>query len=96
MAMTADTPTIVFVHGAWADATGFGGSIRALRERGFVAIGAANPLRHLAGDAASLAALLGTISGPMVLVGHSYGGAVLSNAAAWVDARRGREHPAAA
>ena len=79
--MTAGSPTIVFVHGAWADATGFGGSIRALRDRGFAAIGAANPLRHLTGDAASLAALLGTISGPIVLVGHSYGGAVLSNAA---------------
>ena len=80
--MAADTPTIVFVHGAWADATGFGGSIRALRDRGYTAIGFANPLRHLTGDAASLAALLGTISGPIVLVGHSYGGAVLSNAAA--------------
>jgi hypothetical protein len=52
--MTADAPTVVFVHGAWADATGFGGSIRALRDRGFAAVGAANPLRHLAGDAASL------------------------------------------
>ena len=80
--MTAGSPTIVFVHGAWADATGFGGSIRALRDRGFAAIGAANPLRHLTGDAASLAALLGTISGPIVLVGHSYGGAVLASAAA--------------
>ena len=79
--MTADTPTIVFVHGAWADASGFGGSIRALRDRGYTAIGAANPMRHLTGDAASLAALLGTISGPIVLVGHSYGGAVMSNAA---------------
>jgi pimeloyl-ACP methyl ester carboxylesterase len=79
--MAAATPTIVFVHGAWADATGFGGSIRALRDRRFAAIGAANPLRHLTGDAASLAALLGTISGPLVLVGHSYGGAVIANAA---------------
>ena len=79
--MTADTPTIVFVHGAWADASGFDGSIRALRDRGFAVIGAANPLRHLTGDTGSLAALLGTISGPVVLVGHSYGGAVMSNAA---------------
>jgi pimeloyl-ACP methyl ester carboxylesterase len=71
----------VFVHGGWADATGFDGSIRALRDRGFAVIGAANPLRHLTGDIASLAALLGTISGPIVLVGHSYGGAVMSNAA---------------
>ena len=80
--MPADTPTIVFVHGAWADASGFGESIRALRDRGFAAIGFANPLRHLTGDAAYLATLLGTLSGPIVLVGHSYGGAVLSNAAA--------------
>jgi pimeloyl-ACP methyl ester carboxylesterase len=79
--ITSDTPTIVFVHGGWADASGFDGSIRALRERGFGAIGTANPLRHLGGDAASLAALLGTISGPLLLVGHSYGGAVISNAA---------------
>jgi pimeloyl-ACP methyl ester carboxylesterase len=79
--MTANTPTIVFVHGAWADATGFDGSIRALRDRGFAVIGAANPLRHLTGDTDSLAALLGTISGPIVLVGHSDGGAVMSNAA---------------
>jgi pimeloyl-ACP methyl ester carboxylesterase len=79
--MAAETPTIVFVHGAWADASGFGGVIRVLGDRGFTAIGMANPLRHLTGDAAYLAALLGTISGPIVLVGHSYGGAVMSNAA---------------
>jgi ribosome biogenesis protein Tsr3 len=58
--MTADTPAIVFVHGAWADARGFGESIRALRERGFAAIGFANPLRHLAGDAAILSAVEAT------------------------------------
>jgi pimeloyl-ACP methyl ester carboxylesterase len=52
-----------------------------LRDRGFAAIGFANPLRHLTGDAAYLAALLQTISGPIVLVGHAYGGAVMSNAA---------------
>jgi pimeloyl-ACP methyl ester carboxylesterase len=80
--MASETPTIVFVHGAWADASGFGESIRAVRDRGLAAIGFANPLRHLTGDAAYLGALLGTISGPIVLVGHSYGGAVMSNAAA--------------
>ena len=53
--MPADTPTIVFVHGAWADASGFGESIRVLRDRGFAAIGFANPLRHLTGDAVYLA-----------------------------------------
>jgi pimeloyl-ACP methyl ester carboxylesterase len=79
--MPADTPTIVFVRGAWADASGFGGSIRALSDRGFATIGFANPLRHLTGDGSYLATLLRTISGPLVLVGHSYGGAVMSNAA---------------
>jgi pimeloyl-ACP methyl ester carboxylesterase len=81
MMMAAETPTIVFVHGAWADASGFGESIRALRERGFATIGFANPLRHLTGDAEYLADLLKTIPGPIVLVGHSYGGAVMSSAA---------------
>jgi pimeloyl-ACP methyl ester carboxylesterase len=55
--------------------------IRALGDRGFAAIGFASPLRHLTGDAAYLAALLRSTPGPMVLVGHSYGGAVMSNAA---------------
>ena len=58
--MPADTPTIVFVYGAWANASGFGESIRALRDRRFATIGFANPLRHLTGDAAYLATLLGT------------------------------------
>jgi len=53
--MPADTPTIVFVHGAWADASGFGESIRVLRDRGFAALGFANPLRHWTGNAAYLA-----------------------------------------
>jgi pimeloyl-ACP methyl ester carboxylesterase len=59
----------------------FGGVIRALRDRGFAAIGVANPLRYLTGDAAYLADFLRSISGPIVLVGHFYGGAVMSNAA---------------
>ena len=49
--MAAATPTIVLVHGAWADATGFDAELRALQRRGFRAIGFANPLRDLAGDA---------------------------------------------
>ena len=49
--MAGETPTIVLVHGAWADATGFDPEIRALRERGFTVIGFANPLRDLAADA---------------------------------------------
>jgi len=79
--MAAETPTIVLVHGAWADATGFDAEIRALQARGFRAIGFGNPLRDLAGDATYLAELLRTLTGPIVLVGHSYGGNVISMAA---------------
>ena len=74
-------PTIVLVHGAWADATGFDPEIRALQREGFRAIGFANPLRDLARDSAYLAEFLGTLTGPIVLVGHSYGGNVISTAA---------------
>ena len=74
-------PTIVLVHGAWADASGFEGEIRELRRRGLEAVGFANPLRGLPGDATYLAEFLRSLSGPIVLVGHSYGGAVISNAA---------------
>src|ERR671920_1409445 len=83
--MAGETPTIVLVHGAWADATGFDPEIRALRGRGFTVIGFANPLRELAADAAYLAEFLGTLTGPIVLVGHSYGGNVISVAAAGND-----------
>jgi pimeloyl-ACP methyl ester carboxylesterase len=79
--MAGETPTIVLVHGAWADATGFDAEIRALRDRGFSVVGFGNPLRDLAGDAAYLAEFLGTMCGPIVLVGHSYGGNVISAAA---------------
>ena len=85
MTMAGETPTIVLVHGAWADATGFDPEIRALRDRGFTAIGFANPLRDLAGDATYLAEFLRTLTGPIVLVGHSYGGNVISMAAAGND-----------
>jgi pimeloyl-ACP methyl ester carboxylesterase len=85
MTMATQTTTIVLVHGAWADATGFDPEIRALRERGFTAIGFANPLRDLAADATYLAEFLRTLTGPIVLVGHSYGGNVISMAAAGND-----------
>jgi pimeloyl-ACP methyl ester carboxylesterase len=83
--MAGETPTIVLVHGAWADATGFDAEIRALRERGFTVIGFANPLRDLAADARYLVETLRSLTGPIVLVGHSYGGNVISVAAARVD-----------
>jgi pimeloyl-ACP methyl ester carboxylesterase len=78
-------PTIVLVHGAWADATGFEPEIRALQERGFRAVGFGNPLRDLRSDATYLAEFLRTLTGPIVLVGHSYGGAVISAAATGND-----------
>jgi pimeloyl-ACP methyl ester carboxylesterase len=72
-------PTIVFVHGAFAESASWDGVIEPLLEAGHPVIAAANPLRDLAADAASVADLVRTIDGPVVLVAHSYGGAVISN-----------------
>jgi pimeloyl-ACP methyl ester carboxylesterase len=69
--MAAATPTIVLVHGAWADATGFDAQLHALQRQGLRALGVANPLRDLTGDAAYLAEFLDSLTGPIVLVGHS-------------------------
>jgi pimeloyl-ACP methyl ester carboxylesterase len=74
-------PTIVLVHGAWADGSSWTGVVSRLQDEGFTVIAEANPLRGLLSDSAYLAAILATISGPLVLVGHSYGGAVITNAA---------------
>jgi pimeloyl-ACP methyl ester carboxylesterase len=72
-------PTIVLVHGAFAESASWGGVIDPLLETGHPVIAAANPLRDLATDAASIADLIRTIDGPVLLVGHSYAGAVISN-----------------
>src|SRR5438445_5597162 len=77
-------PTIVFVHGGWADSSGWNQEITNLERRGYTVIAPANPLRDLASDAVYIRSVLQTISGPIVLVGHSYGGAVISNAAVGV------------
>lgn len=74
-------PTIVLVHGAWADSSGWNASHKKLQEKGYTALAVANPLRSLHGDAAYLSSVLDSITGPIVLVGHSYGGMVLTNAA---------------
>ena len=74
-------PTVVIVHGAFADASGFDQVIADLQRRGYVVYAPANPLRGLTSDAEYIKTFLGTIAGPIVLVGHSYGGAVITNAA---------------
>ena len=74
-------PIIVLVHGAFADASGWGGVITRLEQRGYTVLAPANPLRGVATDAAYIASVLATITGPIVLVGHSYGGEVITNAA---------------
>ncbi len=74
-------PTIVLEHGAWADASSWAGVIRLLQADGYTVYAPPDPLRGLAYDSATLAGFLKTISGPIVLVGHSYGGMVITNAA---------------
>jgi pimeloyl-ACP methyl ester carboxylesterase len=72
-------PTIVLVHGAFAESAGWNSVIDSLESSGHPVIAAANPLRNLDADAASVADLIRTIERPVVLVAHSYGGAVISN-----------------
>jgi pimeloyl-ACP methyl ester carboxylesterase len=78
-------PTIVLVHGAFAESASWDRVIGSLESGGHDVIAAANPLRGLASDAAAVSDLVRTIDGPVVLVAHSYGGAVISN----VDADAG-------
>jgi pimeloyl-ACP methyl ester carboxylesterase len=75
-------PTVVLVHGAFADSSSWNAVVAKLERDGYPVIGVANPLRDLAGDSAYLSSVLDTIPGPVVLVGHSYGGAVITDGAA--------------
>src|ERR1700758_982665 len=74
--------TVVMVHGAWADPSSWDGEVAALEQKGYRAQAVDNPLRNLITDAESVASVLRTVDGPVVLVGHSYGGAVITQAAA--------------
>jgi pimeloyl-ACP methyl ester carboxylesterase len=78
---TAARPTVVLVNGAWANNAAWSGVIGRLQREGFTVDAPPNPLQSLKGDAGTIADLLKTIKGPVVLVGHSYGGAVITNAA---------------
>ncbi|QJP96149.1 alpha/beta fold hydrolase [Pseudomonas fluorescens] len=80
-AMAAEKPTVVLVHGAFADSSSWNGVVKILEKDGYPVIAAANPLRTLKGDAQSVADVLAGIKSPVVLVGHSYGGPVISEAA---------------
>jgi pimeloyl-ACP methyl ester carboxylesterase len=79
------SPTIVLVHGAFAESASWGRVIEPLAAEGHRVVPVANPLRGLASDAAAVSDVVRTIEGPVVLVAHSYGGAVISN----VDADAG-------
>ncbi|MEU9336944.1 alpha/beta hydrolase [Streptomyces sp. NPDC048290] len=77
----AAKPTVVLVHGAFADSSYWNGVVERLQRQGYPVVAAANPLRGLPVDTAAVTSVLDQIDGPVVLVGHSYGGAVISEAA---------------
>ncbi|NUR90156.1 MAG: alpha/beta fold hydrolase, partial [Nonomuraea sp.] len=70
---TRTLPTVVLVHGAFADASSWDGVVAQLQRRGYPVIAPANPLRTLAGDAAYIASVVKNVPGEVILVGHSYG-----------------------
>ncbi|MEJ1170083.1 alpha/beta fold hydrolase [Variovorax sp. CCNWLW235] len=79
--MQQPKPTVVLVHGAFADSSSWDGVVRGLQARHYPVVAAANPLRGPKSDAAAVASVVDSIKGPVVLVGHSYGGSVISAAA---------------
>jgi pimeloyl-ACP methyl ester carboxylesterase len=79
--MSEATPTVVLVHGAFADASSWSGVIERLQVKGITVTAPANPLRGISFDSAYLASVFEQIEGPVLAVGHSYGGAVITNAA---------------
>lgn len=80
--MSDQKPTVVLVHGAFAESASWNGVIERLHAEGVTSVAVANPLRSLAGDAAYVRDVIASIEGPVVLVGHSYGGLVISEASA--------------
>jgi pimeloyl-ACP methyl ester carboxylesterase len=86
--LPVDATTVVLVHGAFADSTSWNGVVPRLQKQGLRVVSVANPQRTLIGDAGYLGKLTDSIPGGVVLVGHSYGGAVISNAAGAATGRR--------
>jgi pimeloyl-ACP methyl ester carboxylesterase len=81
-APSGQEPTVVLVHGAFADGSSWNGVIQRLQQQGCTVVAPANPLRGVTADAAYLASVVNQLDGPVLLVGHSYGGAVITSAAA--------------
>jgi pimeloyl-ACP methyl ester carboxylesterase len=77
-----DAATVVLVHGAFADASSWNGVIERLQAKGIPVTAPANPLRGISADSAYIGSFIRQIDGPVIAVGHSYGGAVITNAAA--------------
>jgi pimeloyl-ACP methyl ester carboxylesterase len=71
-------PSIVLIHGAWADASSWNAVVTKLQHAGYTVYAPPNPLRGLSSDADSIAAFVKSLAGPVILVGHSYGGSVTS------------------
>lgn len=86
-ARSADSviPTVVLVHGAFADSSGWNGVVERLQRADVPVQAVSNPLRGIAADTAYVASAMSQIPGPILAVGHSYGGAIISNAATKVD-----------
>ncbi|WP_426231996.1 alpha/beta fold hydrolase [Pararhizobium sp. DWP3-4] len=78
-ALAASKPTVVLVHGAFAESASWGGVVAKLLKDGYPVIAVANPLRGLKYDADYVSTVVKTIDGPVVLVGHSYGGSVITD-----------------
>ncbi|MEJ3405647.1 alpha/beta hydrolase [Rathayibacter sp. YIM 133350] len=83
--MSDQNPTVVLVHGAFAESASWNGVIERLHAEGITAVAAANPLRSLAGDATYVRDVISAVGEPVVLVGHSYGGLVITEASAGND-----------
>ena len=88
-ASTGVKPSIVLVHGAWGDSSSWDGVVTRLQADGYTVYVPPNPCSGLTYDSASIRDFLDTISGPIILVGHSYGGAVITNAATGDKQRQG-------
>jgi pimeloyl-ACP methyl ester carboxylesterase len=85
MTNSINTPTVVLVHGGFADASFWTPVVKALQARDLPVLAPPNPLRGLASDAAYIASFVSQVDGPVLLVGHSYGGAVITVAGADAD-----------